>query len=50
MTPAEQTAVLNQIHESICILRQRVPLVEDYLADLMDLSDELEAMIEATDE
>ena len=50
MTPAEQQTTLDQIHEHLRVLAQRLPLVDDYWVDLEDIADTLEAMIEATAE
>ena len=48
MTHAEQ-ATLDAIHESLRVLAQRLPLVDDYWVDLEDIADTLEAMVEATE-
>lgn len=50
MTPAEQRATIDQIHEHLRVLAQRLPLVDDYWVDLEDIADTLGAMVEATEE
>ena len=50
MTHAEQASTLDAIHESLRVLAQRLPLVDDYWVDLADIADTLAAMIESTEE
>ena len=50
MTPAEQQTTLDAIHESLRVLAQRLPLVDDYWIDLEEAADTLAAMVEATAE
>ena len=49
MTPAEQQTTLDQIHESLRVLAQRLPLVDDYWLDLEEAADILAALVESTE-
>ena len=50
MTHAEQASTLDQIHDSLRVLAQRLPLVDDYWVDLEDIAETLAAMVESTAE
>ena len=49
MTPAEQANTLDQIHEHLRVLAQRLPLVDDYWLDLEEAADILAALVESTE-